>query len=256
MRYLVLGLPKSATTALWVRMRDSLPGYPAVMERLWQVKEPREQPDLVAKLLIDRHTTPEVVRTFDRIVFLVRDPRDRLVSETLYQPFNDLWCDEPRLRRFIELLRRKETECASVSLLDLRQILGDWGGSEEHMAVSMRRGIANMPLFLLRYEDFVDGRLTGLEDYLRVRLVRSDVTGPLSRVTRTKRYGGWRSWFTPRDVEHFRPRVEPFMRCFGFDADDWRLECGPIDPQFASEYVLRIVNQRREQERRDGGGPR
>jgi hypothetical protein len=67
------------------------------------------------------------------------------------------------------------------------------------------------------------------------------VPAPHDHVTRSKRHGQWRHWFTPEDVASFRPLMEPYLRQYGYSTD-WTLAPDPvIRPDEASEYVVRPV---------------
>ena len=102
--------------------------------------------------------------------------------------------------------------------------------------------------FLLRYEDFVAGRLAGLRRYLGLVVHHDvDVPGGHSRVSRTRASGDWRNWFTTADVEYSRPRFEPFMSAFGY-APGWSLPVRPtINPDHASRYAERLVVRLRQE---------
>lgn len=100
---------------------------------------------------------------------------------------------------------------------------------------------------MYRYEDFVRPDLAVLDQHLGLKLVTGPqiVPSELSRVTRTRIAGDWRNWLTPADVDFFRPRFASFMRhnCY---PDDWTLAASPSIPaEHASNYVLRLVAEKR-----------
>jgi len=65
-------------------------------------------------------------------------------------------------------------------------------------------------------------------------------------VTRSKTYGNWKDWFTPSDVEFFRPQVKEYMERFGYH-DNWELNSKPyIDPSVSSKYVIKLIEEAKE----------
>jgi hypothetical protein len=100
--------------------------------------------------------------------------------------------------------------------------------------------------YVLRYEDFVDGRLTELEAYLGIPLSGSgEPDQAYSHVPRTRSHSDWKNWLLEDDVRFFRPVVEDYMRHFGY-ADDWSLNEQPrVQPAFGSEYVKRVIERKR-----------
>ncbi|HEX9946712.1 MAG TPA: hypothetical protein VGA98_04150, partial [Allosphingosinicella sp.] len=101
-------------------------------------------------------------------------------------------------------------------------------------------------LAVFRYEQLVDSQFGSLEAALDMRLDGlAAVPATLERVVRTKRYGAWREWFTPNDVDALRPAVSPYLNRYYPDSN-WDLSPSPrLDPEHGSHYVERIINERR-----------
>jgi hypothetical protein len=71
------------------------------------------------------------------------------------------------------------------------------------------------------------------------------VADELRRVERTRRYGAWRDWFTPEDVEALRPSLQPYLDRY-YRGGDWSLNEAPrIEPDHSSRYVERVVDEKR-----------
>jgi len=73
--------------------------------------------------------------------------------------------------------------------------------------------------------------------------VKRDVEVPdhKLRVVRSKRYGNWRDWFTPEDVDLYRPRLRAILERFGYP-DEWELNDKPaIDHREGAGYVEALV---------------
>ena len=63
------------------------------------------------------------------------------------------------------------------------------------------------------------------------------------RVARTKEAGGWRDWFTPADVEYFRPLFQDFLVKYDYEPD-WALNPNPhIAAESSTLYVERMLEE-------------
>jgi hypothetical protein len=273
LRIVIAGQPKTGTTALYFRIKNSVP------PDAWCLFEPKKYlrpPDgtrpqwVVAKVLIGRayarggqsladgfFVDYESFASFDRKLHILRDPRDNLVSSLLYAVrHTSFYSDDRKLDRFLGLLQQKERNSADVSVLRLLDVMAE-----------LDRGVELLPSFLERqelvrrflttypeyhrvsYADFVDGEVGDLEEYLGFPLSGSSRVESHTRVTRTRGYGDWKNWFTVEDVASFRPLLGDYVRLAGLP-DDWELAATPTVPaEFASAYVRRVVDEKRQDDR-------
>jgi hypothetical protein len=273
-KIVIYGLGKSGTSALFYKIRNSLPpGTIALFEpdrygrrealraRLGALLRGRFAPDIVAKVLPcgRRAVRLRDFDKFDRQVLIVRDPRDRLVSAVLYRAYHASFAtrDEAALE-FLDWLRRKEADPGAVSLQRLITAFEALEGSgtslpawlesyRTHAVAGSLAFHAERPhLRPFHYENLVDGRFAALEEALGFPLTGSaTVPDMLRRVVRTKGYGAWRNWFTPEDVDSLRPLLDPFLDRYYPDAD-WHLEASPaIDADHGSHYARQLMDERR-----------
>ncbi len=261
-RVVILGLPKSGTTALFYGVRAALPAQPA--ELFEPMSAAALQPYLTARCFLTKilpTAWPEsfpvtLLDHFTHRIFLVRDPRDVLVSRVLYHIWNtDAPQDEATVRAWLDLLEQKRQTPRAVSLCDLIRVNAGWRGQALHEELQ-RLAPATELLYrlqqtapvhhVLRYETMVDGDLAALEKYLGLTLKKPFHVGPeVSRVERTRGAGSWKHWFTPEDESVLRPILATYLQAYGYD-DDWSLAPEPkISAAHSTEYVLRIVNQKR-----------
>lgn len=100
--------------------------------------------------------------------------------------------------------------------------------------------------FIHKYEHFVASRFSGLEEYLGLELnFNGTVDVVHSRVARTKSSGDWRNWFTEQDVKYFSDSYHEYLAKYGYDVE-WKLSPAPeILPEHSTEYVMRLVRERR-----------
>jgi hypothetical protein len=272
---LIIGTAKSGTTAVYKSIKDSMG------ERLVSYFEPsasdfkaalrsRAKEVLVKVTLIDRtkyKSLYEDIHQFDKQIMVIRDPRDILISNLLY---NVRWMrfskDPVRLKIFLDALREKESAPEShsvISLYRLRDTLESqvmqswesprsWHDEYNDYAIAIRMIEKNKDLHILHYKDYIDGKLGALSAYIGTdikgnadvsKLVeKHSVKKSTKNIARSKRYDNWKNWFTPEDIAAFRPVFQPLMDKVGYD-DEWALNSAQaIEPQHASVYVEAITS--------------
>jgi hypothetical protein len=213
-------------------------------------RHPMPFPVLV-KAMANKNKMKVAYDAFTHHILIARDPRDTLVSHLLYLPLQPYAVRNARpasLDQFLAALETKEADPASRSLRSLFELAitlmhGDkdwtWEKYAGRFDVLERLSDTN-DWFVLTYEDFTDNRLEPLSAYVELDLapvVPERIEDMNGHVLRSATYGDWRHWFTPEDVEFFRPLFKSYMGTFGYD-DDWALAPEPtIDPATASGYV-------------------
>lgn len=248
MRILVVGLPKSGTTILTYRIAAALDDVAIDFE-------PLEGPDpalvgrsghVVTKKLVGGQTASLAeFADHDRRIWICRDPRDFLVSQTLYRWHREQAPDPEDRAGFERILARqeaKEADPGSVPFLQLEP--ADYETTFDTVADLWHRE-GDDTWLLYPYEDMVAGRYEALERYLGFPVEpEAEVGDGLERVVRSKGSGDWRHWFTPRDVKHFASGgLRHYMDTFGYDHDDWDLDPDPhIDPDHGSRYMRRLFD--------------
>ena len=100
--------------------------------------------------------------------------------------------------------------------------------------------------FVYKYEHFVAGDRSRLEEYLGFALkFDGKVDAVHKRVARTTGSGDWKNWFTEQDIEYFRDAYHEYLAEYEY-ALEWELSPEPeILPEHSTEYVLRLVRERR-----------
>lgn len=255
---LVSGQAKSGTTALFFKVKNALPPEsrtqfePQEIKRAWV----RGRTPCLAKILVGPGTgiDYECVSWFDEHLCIVRDPRDRFVSMVLFSVLSSGVERHPdKEEELYALLRQKEKDPASVSLIDLARflhIVGEQSFSLELWKVDLTRQHTFFFEFcdqfrpwIVKYEDVIEGHLGSLEEHLGVSLSdRSDeVEGYAAHVPRTRGSGDWKNWFLPEDVEYFREICEEYMRRFGYEPDWSQAATRVVPPEHCSEYIARLV---------------
>ncbi len=250
---------KSGTTALYTAISRAITGP---VDRFFEkgrdiVRRSDPANALVAKVLLEKVSMDDVEwlrASFDRRVFLVRDPRDVLVSRLLYKVRDmDIIYDEDKFGTWLDALRSKERDPGSIGVVELYEMLESLTESPSYLdafprvhrsAVKKWERLSDV-YHLVRYEAFIDGETSDLSDYLGFEVTPDvEVDARWQRVTRSKGYGDWKHWFLDADLEYVRAEAAEFMHAFGYD-QDWHTDDDPaIEAETTSDYVEYIVSLR------------
>jgi hypothetical protein len=253
MKILIAGQAKSGTTALFYALKQALPRkYTCLFEPRSYTVDGRDG-CVLAKVLVNPSVKLDDFDAFHKKILIVRDPRDNLVSRLLYAVYDQkFFADDDKVRSFIERLEEKQRDPARLPLLELLKVLSDLSGEDmlERFMLRHRVGLEFDALrrnyFVYKYEHFVAGQSSGLEEYLGFALnFNAKVDAAHSRVARTKGSGDWRNWFTEQDVKYFRDAYHEYLVGYGYDVS-WELSPEPIIlPEHSTEYVKRLIRERR-----------
>ncbi len=256
MRVLIVGEGKSGTTALLRSVSAVLDSPAEMFEPMLMTEGDLKSDPLVVKKLLLNWKSPEndLLDSFDKRVFIVRDPRDRLISHLLYDAYNkaDSLSVEQR-KTWIKLLRRKTRNPQNVSVVHM--INAWWRLSRSDMVSHYVRALDRSTGFnrrigdqfhTLHYEDYVDAKFADVNEYLGLSLSAGVVQESESRVARSATHGEWRRWFTPADVEVFRPLTHKWLSKHRYEHRDWDLAVGndALDPATTVEYVQGLFERR------------
>jgi len=255
-RVLIVGEGKSGTTALLRSIAGALGQTEEIFEPELMTASDLEPDPLVVKKLLLNWKAPEneLLDNFDRRVFIVRDPRDRLISHLMYDAYNKAEIlDAAQRKKWLHLLRRKTRNPQGISMIHL--INAWWRLSRADLVSHYVRALDRSTGFnrrvgdqfhTLHYEDYVDQQFAAVDDYLGLTITRGVVKNNESRVARSSTHGEWRSWFTPADVEVFRPLSHDWLRKHGYEHRDWELATGnePLDPATTVDYVSSLFDRK------------
>jgi len=259
---MILGLGKSGTTALLYKIAAGLPGSKAfsggkpgkhngtyknaVFKHTYEARKGKD---------FDLYRCHMDNVRYDRKIWIARDPRDVAVSRMLYRWHRGVAGHKQQFRAHLDRVLEKEQDPLAIPFYEICLHTGhdDWPMSLQKIIAEEQTRYAEMTSFvktlgddwlLFTFEDMVDQNFTLLEKYLGFK-VKEDTEVPEStgkaKVIRKKSYGDWRHWFTPQDIDIFKPLYSPYMDLIGYDSDNWSLAKKPhIDPAYSSEYMQRL----------------
>ena len=126
----IFGLAKSGTTGLWSSLIKSYPRrylqffegqfLPSRYNKYLGWENPVNNPKhLINEEIIGSGFDVSYLDNYDKVIWLVRDPRDRLVSYILYYHYDNLYENKEFFRQQLRLLDQKEQDPDSVSLVQL-----------------------------------------------------------------------------------------------------------------------------------------
>jgi len=193
----------------------------------------------------------ELPLVFDRLVTIVRDPRDEWISRIMYFPY--VWAgrqtagaDFSPLEQWVRFIRGVETNPQNHSFVSMLNQLNQTFHSKIKVKGREKRGYwafcNDLPAHAhqLRYEDFVSGRLGELEQFLGMSLSIPSSLGNLDRTMRSASFNNWKALFKQEDVDLFRRECGDLMETQGYT--DWELEpVAQLDSASYSGYLRRVL---------------
>jgi hypothetical protein len=228
--YLVTGLARSGTTALFTCLREALPPTtitffePRTEDQFAGILSYSGPAHTLTKALIGYITSESgFVRDFFPNILIVRDPRDQIVSELLYRFYDfKLHGDRAGYEKGYAMLEQKVNEPSSISTVDLFNQLGDLVGRPgmellwRKVAWVVEYREAFQPHVLL-YESFVEGKVSELESFLGFKVSTGiNVDTEFKRVARTRSHGEWKAWLTDDDLAFVNEHAGYLMEQFGY----------------------------------------
>ena len=257
-----MGTGKCGSTLLFFRIKNSFSREHTGIFEPRQFEDIRKQYDpgsvLITKALI-LDAIPflgEINNFFNKKILIVRDPRDVYISALLYTGgYHFIWEKSPEeILNFIDLLITKEQQPSSISLLEMFRciwapfeldVFSEKISNQLDIAISLAK---QRGFFVVKYEDLINNDLNELENYLGFEITKyNEVDEEFSRVVRSKGSGFWKDWYLNEDIVFFRPLLSETIEVFGYHSE-WATNSHPaILKEHCSEYVKRIVNERRKQ---------
>jgi hypothetical protein len=265
MKILILGHGKSGTTVFLFKVAGGLPNC-HVFSGGDPVEDWTEYENAVYKYTYSERKSRDFDRflahireaSYDRKIWMARDPRDIAVSHMLYR-----WHKGHRGRRnqylaHLDLVQKKEKDPGSIPFHVLCRYIGHvkWPMSSEEAVEKERSKCRAMhdfveglgdEWFIFKYEDMIEKNYDRLNDYLGFE-IKVDAEIPLTtkkrKVARQKVYGEWRNWFTQEDVKLFKSAYFPNKKIIGYDCSDWTPNPNPIiEPEVSSLYIQNLVRK-------------
>ena len=256
---LIAGSPKSGTTALYFRIKNSLKEEykdffePSDFEQIDSLINNKQ--NVISKIVLYRSFPQDILSKFNKKVLIIRDPRDTLISALLYEgAYHAAWQDSPKdILKYRQLLQGKENNPESVSVYQLWNTLVKKSLTIDDFIARINRVISfylDFPeSFALKYEDFISGQsISSLSNYLDLEINQQvEIPQHFKRVVRTKSSGNWQSWFLDSDIEYFKPLFVDYMSKFQYDMSSWDSPQAErsISTEHCSQYFLKLVNERR-----------
>lgn len=257
MKILLFGLGKTGTTALTYGIQKQLPDHEIVFEPPSLKAIDYDRNNLIVKSLRAQkwQEEKEYFNNFDKKILIVRHPFDRLISHLLYIPFDGRnFSNDYLAAKYIELLKRKTENPDSVDLLEIVNLLNEITTLKSlnmfriqcQKLLGLYKKGSKFNFQLLKYEDFVDGKIQDIEEYLGITFDKEiDVDEKFKRVKRTQNYGDWKNWFTDKDLKKLSGFFEEFNQEFKYDTTLDLDAVKQINPEHSYLYTIHVINDYR-----------
>ncbi len=248
-------MAKTGTTALFCNIRDHLPGdvrlfFEPGSVADWEALRLAPTTTLTKALMATFQASGMDPAFFQRIVVLVRDPRDQFLSRLLYWAAQ-LSKRHPNLRAAIlDVILAKEADPAGIPFLDLVAQVAALDSQHEffprnavaEFGMRLRDAAVYFPAlkgsYILKYEDMTDGRMQGVRDYLQLELAdRATVPHEWKRVERSRSHGEWKRWFVDSDMKTLAPLIAEYLAVFGYESAPGLTEGLGIEATTSSGFI-------------------
>jgi len=270
MNILIVGKAKTGTTIISKSIEKSMPGpkpvyylEPKTEAEFEPVVSDRAESKVVKIIFEHWADEPDLRRrlerregdvVFDKVVYIVRDIRDEMISRLLYVVFpltRKGNATRAQHKRWIAALKAKERQPAAISFLDLCErfatvfgtdFLKGFLANEAQATLDYLDVVESSPYdkCVIKYEDFIAGSLDGLGACLGFPVAIATELDGLDRTRRSQAFDNWKSVFTPADVDFFREALGPQLEKSGYT--DWALvPAGRLSPEHYSGYVTRLI---------------
>jgi TPR repeat protein len=251
MKVAIIGMPKTGTTALYESIKKELPANtvtsfePKTLRELNYVIN-SQQDNALTKIMFGRLSEINFkCESFDKVIIIVRDPRDYLISSLLYKFDNpNLAKNEDKFNQILELFRRKQSNPKSISLTELYGAFDNNSQWDKHLKLyyELIEFINMSNAHVLKYEDFAGNQLSDLSDYLGFSVQNErKLTGWTSKIQRKGVSGDWKNWFTAADL-YLKDIFFPVMDTLGYK--DWELSGNPIiEKEYSIDYISKLTVQ-------------
>ena len=257
----IYGFYKTGTTALFYRVKKGLPYSPRTLFEACRYEQNQNDgaQGVLAKVIMKLDHSDAAVDyasfgDFDKKLFITRDPRDWLISGTLFliQQNPSIHRNEKLLNKIMQLLEAKVANPRSITLLSILSLvlsplpvatpdnlieevrnLHEWSFQFEETLTNYT---------LARYEDFVHGNVRQLSEYLGTSLHQEpELEKEHQHVVRTCSSGDWKNWFTSEDTIFFKDAFSDYIAKYKYD-NSWQLNETPvIRREHAHLYVKRTI---------------
>ena len=265
MKILIYSLGKSGTTALAYGISQTLNDHELNFEPSSLSKVNYKCNNLIVKsIYADRwEKDQDYFDKFDKVILLIRNPLDRIVSYLLYMPYNgDGFSDDRNAQAYITLLKKKVENPESVGIHDIDKCYGniDVVGRNSLIEVVKKQSekLENFyhsqyckNFFVLKYEDFVQSNLDELSSYLSCQVSSTvRVSQKHKRTERSKSFNNYQSFFLEEELQQSKKDFESFNDTFGYtlESEAKRNDAkssSALSPEMTYGYTTKIINEYR-----------
>jgi hypothetical protein len=259
MKILIVGTGKSGTTALAYAIKEGFPNCKLVFEpkNLTSINY-QEECFIVKSLNIVQNSLwkeeKSEILMFDKKIIIIRHPFDAIISFLLYDPFNRSQFDsDENVRTYIEIIKRKVEKPNLVSLYQIMQTYQKIVGFDFVKGIivwykQLLEMMSNKELgfFVIKYEDFVEGKLDIIKRYLKLNHLNYEVEvdSQFARVSRTKKHSDWKNWFSQKDINNIKPHFIDFLKRFNYNTYFIK-SLKLIEPKTSYLYTINVINEAR-----------
>jgi len=190
----------------------------------------------------------DIGKLYTKNIWIIRDPRDVLISSFFYYWYHGHNPDKMQFQKYIALVKKKESNPQSISWMEMTK----GRNNPLHYLKTVYIPLINtinilekLGWFILKYEDFISGKIDPLNKYLGFQVDKSaEVHKRVERVKRSEKHENWRDYFTDEDVKLLKSEFNPILSELHYNQLDWNLNYPySLDPSLGSDYMLQINHE-------------
>jgi len=257
-KILIVGLPKSGTSALTYKIASCLPNAtlnfePQTLKGLSDVELHKKicetNSSAITKCLFysrQKIVLNEIEKLYTKKLWIIRDPRDRLISAILYRWYWKHNRNKDQFYKTLETVKEKEQNPAQVpfsKIIACSFNLEDFLKEENRIVQATINQITDLETdwLIVNYRDIINNDLEAIEAYLNFKLdTLASSNATLKRVRRTGQSENWKNWFTEKDVTSFQGIYTSFFNYFKLK-EEWQLNKNQnISKSEASDYLIKL----------------
>ncbi len=254
MKILILGTPKSGTTALFDAVCGSFPAALHAFEPVTLGDLAQKNEHLVCKFL-RLFTYDGGAENFDRVILAVRNRFDFLISALFFAPsICHGFTDNASVDRYLACIDKLRTGKADVT--DLCDLLSDISEIDQlaylrdisDKLLHIQASLSESKYLVVRYEDIMAGQYDSLAHFLERPV---GAAGPAVEwsdyIKRTTSIQNWPRYFSQRDFLKFSEAFEGFHDHYGYRLELYSGASRSASWDETGAYVTKVVNRFRQE---------
>lgn len=250
----IISPPKCGSTGLFQKIKGGLGKHktfslfePSTENELYGFEKYPAENKLTKIMVKNTKKVNYKSNKFTHNIFLIRDPRDFTISALLFK-FNEIKFAR-NTKLFNDILKLYSQKINTPDSISVTEIFEKFNTKLSDVLKRYHNFCEKIILlskaentFLLKYEDFVSGNLSSLENYLGFQVSKSnEIQEWTGKIMRSGNFGEWKNWYTDSDLKENDKRISMILEHCGYDKDIEKSHQKIINPDHVIKYSKNLV---------------